>query len=562
MFVLKSIKNYLILHFCSCLSTLQDCSQLFFPVIINFMEISHQSFLQVLDRKTATGRVIPDSLIFSCIDRTCESIQSTLQSLGPAMEASEGSLKFLAAQAELIIHLIRRLLKRPPLSVCLVMMKTSGSALKALGNIKPAVKSIKTTLKLTLMLLLLSLELSCSYSSSNGAVHMESVEETAEFSNLCLGHLLILCSCLTMPELGSLTLTAINLVLRNFLMPDTWFPIIQAHLPLQHIMSSLHDRNYPIPSSIVLNFLLTLARVRGGAEMLLSSGLFSSLRALFSGINEGRNLSVSSDGTENFEQIWGLGLAVTAAMIHSLEDTSRIKVLKSEIPYFFLDKAHLVSYYLSAPDFPSDDQDKKRPRAQRTLTSLTALKETEHVLMLMCVGARHWDSWVKAMEDMDLQLREKSIHLLAFISRGNQRFGESLGRNAPLLCPPVHKSEMDDSKKPPFVNSKYGWFSLSPLGCFSVSKFSSVSTPIMALVMKGQTPEKSESLPATGFSDTVALQIYRIAFLLLKFLCLEAEGAAKRAEEVGFIDLAHFPELPMPEILHGLQVTCKTIKSI
>jgi hypothetical protein len=35
---------------------------------------------------------------------------------------------------------------------------------------------------------------------------------------------------------------------------------------------------------------------------------------------------------------------------------------------------------------------------------------------------------------------------------------------------------------------------------------------------------------------------------------METEGAAKRSEEVGFADLTQIPELPMPEILHGLQV--------
>ncbi|XP_034903355.1 uncharacterized protein [Populus alba] len=51
----------------------------------------------------------------------------------------------------------------------------------------------------------------------------------------------------------------------------------------------------------------------------------------------------------------------------------------------------------------------------------------------------------------------------------------------------------------------------------------------------------------------VALHIYRISFLLLKYLCMETEGAAKRSEEVGFADLTQIPELPMLEILHGLQ---------
>ncbi|GJM91701.1 hypothetical protein PR202_ga08104 [Eleusine coracana subsp. coracana] len=51
----------------------------------------------------------------------------------------------------------------------------------------------------------------------------------------------------------------------------------------------------------------------------------------------------------------------------------------------------------------------------------------------------------------------------------------------------------------------------------------------------------------------MAVQIYRIAFLIMKFLCSQAKEAVKRAEELEFLDLAHFPELPMPDILHGLQ---------
>jgi len=59
----------------------------------------------------------------------------------------------------------------------------------------------------------------------------------------------------------------------------------------------------------------------------------------------------------------------------------------------------------------------------------------------------------------------------------------------------------------------------------------------------------------TPFSDTAAIQMYRIAFLLLKFLCMQAKAAVKGAAELESIDPAHFPELPMPEILHGLQVS-------
>ncbi|KAG2319009.1 hypothetical protein Bca52824_012222 [Brassica carinata] len=58
---------------------------------------------------------------------------------------------------------------------------------------------------------------------------------------------------------------------------------------------------------------------------------------------------------------------------------------------------------------------------------------------------------------------------------------------------------------------------------------------------------------------THALQIYRVASLLLNFLYLQAESVVKRAERVGYVGLAHFPELLEPEMLHGLQKQAKEI---
>ncbi|KAL6293783.1 hypothetical protein ACE6H2_001925 [Prunus campanulata] len=124
--------------------------------------------------------------------------------------------------------------------------------------------------------------------------------------------------------------------------------------------------------------------------------------------------------------------------------------------------------------------------------------------------------------------------------------------NAPLVCPHILKEEFNGCKKPSFVDSRSGWFALSPFSCMSKPKFSAVSTTT-ALAIKTQSTENSVS--QSYLSDTIVLQINRITFLLLKFLCLQDEGAARRAEEVGFVDLDHFPELPMPEILHGLQGT-------
>ena len=204
----------------------------------------------------------------------------------------------------------------------------------------------------------------------------------------------ILCNCITATECSSLSLATIDLELRRFLTPNTRFPFIQKHLQLPHVILKLHDQSSFSSVPITLKFLLTLARVRGGVEMLLSAGFFSSLRALFaysSGVvpstimTNDKVFIKHSDKTEKPQTIWGLGLAVVVAMIHSLGDSSYTEILDKVIPCVLSEKAELISYYISAPDFPSDSCDKKRPLAQRTQTSLSALKETEHTLMLMCV---------------------------------------------------------------------------------------------------------------------------------------------------------------------------------
>ncbi|CAK9164997.1 unnamed protein product [Ilex paraguariensis] len=225
---------------------------------------------------------------------------------------------------------------------------------------------------------------------------------------------------------------------------------------------------------------------REGAEMLLYAGFFASFRVLFDGVSDDRSLSViqserslsnSSEKIEKSRCIWGLGLAVVTAMIHSLGGSfSGTGVVDHVMAYFFLEKSDVIYYYLNALDFPSDDHDKKRAGHER--------KE------------------------------------FAFISRGVQHLGESPNRITSMLCHPILKEEFEWYKKPSFIESRNGWFALSAFGCGLNPKFSALSSQTTALVIKNQ---------ATG------------------------EDAAKRAEAVGFVDLAHFPEPPMPNILHGLQ---------
>ncbi|KAJ6716911.1 NUCLEOPORIN NUP188-like protein [Salix koriyanagi] len=420
------------------------------------------------ENKGTTEGKIPRQLCFSCIDNLCKSFHTTVESLAPFLDASEEILDFLSALAELILHLMKSAQSNLSLSVCVLVLKTSGSGLKLLNDFRSSATGVKKTMKLLLMLLLFALEISNTSDKES--------EDFAEVSNGCLGLLPILCNCITATEHCSLSLATIDLVLTSFLTPNTWFPIIQKHLQLPHVILKVHDKSSFSSVPITLKFLLTLARVRGGAEMLLSAGFFSSLRALFADspdvgstvMTNDSGFLKSSDKIEKPQSIWGLGLAVIIAMVQSLGDSSSYNdLLDNVIPYVFSEKADLISYYLSAPDFPSEGHDKKRPRAKKTETSLGALKETQHTLMLMCALARHWRSWVKVMKEMDSELREKSIHLLAFISRGTHRFGESSNRTAPLLFAPILKEELECCKKPSFLNSRNGWFALSPLCCVS-----------------------------------------------------------------------------------------------
>ncbi|XP_052191958.1 uncharacterized protein LOC127801127 isoform X2 [Diospyros lotus] len=506
---------------------------------------------------------IPQQLIDSCINQLGSCLQAAIESLVSLPDASENILEFIAAQVELLLHFVRFAHSSLSMPTCVLILKVSGSGLKLLSDLRISVSSVKDTVKLSLMLLLSSVISSCKNSHLDGAIEMESVEAFAEASNASLGLLPVLCSFVEHADNCTLSLAVIDFILKSFLMPNTWFPIIQKHLQLQHLVLKLQHKNYFASVPVILKFLLTIARVRDGAEMLMSAGFLSSLKVLFSDLTEGNSFSISeskrslfnlSDKIEKPQCIWGLGLAVVTAIVESLGDSSSCAdIVDYVIAYFFSEKAHLISYYLDAPAFPSGDHDKKRARAPRSETSLSALKETENTLALICELAKHWHSWTKAMKEMDSQLRERSIHLLAFISKGTQYLGESPSKTVPLLCHPVLKEEFEWYKEPSFINARRGWFALSPLGYGSNPRFSAASSKTTALGVKGQGTEATNSSSQTYFSDTIAIQMYRIAFLLLKFLCLQAEGAVRRSEEVGFIDLAHFPELPVPEILHGLQ---------
>ncbi|CAK9162511.1 unnamed protein product, partial [Ilex paraguariensis] len=321
-----------------------------------------------IEKNSTVDGKIPEQLILSSIDHTCQCLHATIELLAPVPHASEDILDFLAAQAELLLHLIVSLYKRLSLPASVHILKTSGYGLKVLSGSRPGVAGGRTTIRVLLVLLLLSVDLIRLNSGSDEGTRMESVEVVAEASIASLGLLPILCNCIEPAD--------------NF----------------AAFCSELQDPNSYASVPVILKFLLTLAQSREGAEMLLNAGFFASLRVLFDGVRDDiplsviqreRSLSNSSEKSEKPQCIWGLGLAVVTAMIHSLRGSFFWYRCRGSCDgLLLLEKSDVIYYYLNAPDFPSDDHDKKRAPAPKTPTSLNALKETEHTLFLICVLAK------------------------------------------------------------------------------------------------------------------------------------------------------------------------------
>lgn len=517
--------------------------------------------MQSAEKKTPHQWKIPEQLILSSVKQICQCTHDSIASLTRVPDYSEDIIGFLVAQSELLIHLLRCLEKKLPLPIRVLIIKCSGSGLKTLSDLGSSTTGVREGVKVLLELLLLSVQLSCTSSQSFEVTEMGTVESYADASTASLSLLPTLCSFMEPTDHCTLSLTTIDLILKSFLTPTTWFPVIKEHLQFQRVMHKLPDINSSATIPVILNFCLTLARMRGGAEILLNAGFLAAIRVLFSDTSDDsafclveneKSLSSSFKKVEKPQHIWGLSLAVITAVIQSVGFSFSCRnVVDYVMDYFLLEKSYMICHYISAPAALLDLHDKKRTHAQNTQISLSALKETEHTLLLICVLSKYRNSWIKATKEIDSPLRERCIHLLAFICRGTQRMRDS-SRFPPRLCHPVLKEEFEWYKRPSFVNSKNGWFALSPLCCGLDPRFSNAS--LSAPSVKERATDDT-GLAQTYFSDSAALQIYRIAFLLLKFFCIEAECAAKRAEEVGFVDVAHFPELPVPDILHGLQVS-------
>ncbi|XP_073009852.1 uncharacterized protein [Typha latifolia] len=500
-----------------------------------------------------------DQLVLSGIRYVCKTLQETVDSAIPHSNTNEVLLQFLSAHVELLltltrIHFEQRKCRREFFPILALLIKTSGSVIQILSDIRPFNLAPNKVVKLLLMLLLTSLRFTYSVENMKDEPDLE-LNLFSEVSISSIGVLPVLCKYAENSEYSNPSVASLDLMLKGYLTPNIWFPVLQKHLRLQVILRKVLMKDASVSAHVIFNFCLTLARTKDGAKMLHLADIFSSLKVLLSQLNIGDPLL--SDGTSSISQgkhvhLWRLGLAIMTSVIYCIGDDSYMDIVDNSI-HFLSEKAHIIfSFSLSAPNVPVDDQSKNRGILQKSKTSLGDLNLTEHTLMLICELAKHHALWSMGMKEIASGLNETIIHLLAFISKGNLRGGESSNYNLHFECPPTVKEEVDFDEIPSAMKSKQGWFSLS-LCSMRNATVSDQTHAGLPLVNKDQANEDSDLVWPTFFTNMVATQIYKIAFLILKFLCMQAKAAVKRAVEVAFIDLAHFPELPMPEILHGLQ---------
>ncbi|KAJ0513739.1 putative nucleoporin [Helianthus annuus] len=173
-------------------------------------------------------------------------------------------------------------------------------------------------------------------------------------------------------------------------------------------------------------------------------------------------------------------------------------------------------------------------------TMLTHMKEVNSMLLLSNCKL----SALKALTTM-LPLYDEDVTI------GGRLSEQLIGSCIQLICRSVDKAT--ESSVLDFLAAQVELLHNFIRFVKKISSALTLSSSTALVVVKDTSAGNIDVPHQTMFSDMAAIEVYKIAFHLLSFLCLQAAAAAKRAEDLGFVDVAHFPDLPMPDILHGLQ---------
>jgi nuclear pore complex protein Nup188 len=443
------------------------------------------------------GGSVPEAFVMLGIKCICKSIQATMDSLIGTIIINAEEESYISGLLSTQTELLLTLVKigKVHLHAIPVLTKVAISGFKVLADIRSLGPELNKTIK---PFLLLQLHLLGTYADREDASEDDSTE-VASINSL----LSPLCKYSKNPEFSNLALVCTDLIIKgNLTSPNISVSIVQNHLPVRDILQQVRNETISDSASVVLSFFLTLSRTKGGVQLLHSAHVLSFLNAF---LGEGDPFLTKS------VHLWSLGIAIITSLIHFVSNNSCYSDIVDEAVLFLSEKAEVMSYYLSAPEVPINE--KKRPRPNNSRITLDALTLTEQCLFFVYTLSR-----CKVPLSINSGLMENVIHLLAFISKKSPKLP---------FCPPSCKEEVKLDRCTAVFKTKCGWFGIS-------------SEP-------------------TQFTERVAVQIYKISLHVLSILCVQAEAAVKRAEEVGFVDPVSLPELPMPKILHALQVSISSL---
>lgn len=443
---------------------------------------------------TDVGTIMPDAILSEksielYIQDLCDYLNASMQLLGPVGDPTNFMPNFIIIQAQLLLifvwwmygHITSRKNSIEVWSLYSRVIRTAITNLRVLMDAKPFVQDgIETIVRFLLAVLLISLELI----NSQNIEHNASGQSKSDMQNLAgafadvslmsLQFLPVLCNCAENDKFSNLSLAITDVLLKGFLAPHAWLPVLQKHFPTQLVICRIRHDKWQESAPIIFNLCLSLARVRGGAEMLLSAGFFSCLSTFSQFVRN--EVSLSSGQTEGpfslwnkwglSDRLWGLGLAVITAMVMSVgENDAGIAVLCNALTYYISEKDYILCA-TKAPDNLTNALGRKATSNRIPQTSLIALENAEHAISLMSQLAKNKVTRQDMMQYLNSEMRENIIHLLSFISKeAHLCSGDIPYRSMLLQCSHLQKEEIAALINPSVINCKSGWFSLAARGC-------------------------------------------------------------------------------------------------
>jgi hypothetical protein len=256
-------------------------------------------FLQTRGEQGASEFEWDEEDVIRCTEDLCKALESAVMAIGLTGDTSNLLPTFMTMQAHLLLIFVRWLWNHSSTpsssqklqlwAVCGKIARTTVGCLNLQLDSHVAFRQQGEALvKELLGAFLIALEIIYAHNGGTAGnaedrtreVGQEMGDAFADVTLTGLGFLPGLCTAVEHPLYANLALAGINLLIKGFIAPTTWVPILQSHLPTRSLIGRVHADLGTESPRVALNICLSLARTRVGAEMLQQTGIFSHLLTL------------------------------------------------------------------------------------------------------------------------------------------------------------------------------------------------------------------------------------------------------------------------------------------